>query len=144
MLAFVAHVAGVDAAARRRRLRQRDHFRGVRIRPGTYCRPVEKPTAPSRMPRSTSACIFAISSGVARRFAAPITSRRTVLWPISVATFNPRPSLSSLSNHCATVRVELPQFPVTTDVTPSRMKFEACGRRSTLASMWVWTSMNPG
>ena len=48
-----------------------------------YSRPVEKPTAPSRMARSISDCILRISSGVARRLAAPITSRRTLLWPTS-------------------------------------------------------------
>jgi hypothetical protein len=47
--------------------------------PGTYCSPVENPTAPSAIAFQTSVFILFNSASVGSRRSVPITSRRTVL-----------------------------------------------------------------
>ena len=89
------------------------------------------------------------SSGRAWRLAAPITSRRTELWPTSVPTLIPSPDAVSASNQSAIPRTDDPQLPVTIVVTPSSRKLSARGfpwmpLRRDDDSTWVWTSMKPG
>ncbi len=91
----------------RRRCRRRAPARGSRRSsayvPGTYCSPVEKPTAPSAMARQTSDFIFASSATVASRLAVPMTARRTVLWPMSVAKLIATPACADLRQRVADV-----------------------------------------
>ena len=111
--------------------------------PGTYCRPVEKPTAPSAIARQTSDRIFASSGMVGRRLSEPMMALRTVLWPINVAKLIAVPVRVMLASASPTSSAELPQLPATIVVTPMRTKFSASGWPSR-SSACVCTSMKPG
>ena len=67
----------------------------------------------------TSAFIWASSAGVGGRAKEPpIALRRTLLWPMSVATLTAALVRSIPRKNRATSSVELPQLPATTVVTP--------------------------
>ena len=75
VVAFVADVAGVDAAGLRRDLRQRDHFLGLREAAGRVeqsARQAERARPPCR--GATSASSSAARRGVGARFALPMTA----------------------------------------------------------------------
>ena len=115
----------------------------VAYTPGTYCRPVEKPTAPSAIAFHTSPRIFVSSDASGARSTLPRTALRTVLWPIRVAKLTDTPTSRTPASAAPTSSAELPQLPATIDVTPIRTKFSARGV-SVMSSAWVCTSMNPG
>ncbi len=66
---------------------------------------VAKPTAPASMASATMARMRAISSSVAARSvdSAPMTSRRTGVWPIMAATLMAGPRASTASRYCGKV-----------------------------------------
>ena len=101
--ALVAHVRGVDAAGIAGDAASTMSSGVAAYVPGTYCRPVENPTAPSAIARQTSDRIFVSSGIVGSRLSVPIAARRTVLWPMNVAKLTDGARLLDLGQRFADV-----------------------------------------
>ena len=143
--ALVAHVGRIDAALVAGDARELGDLRmsarrcQARTAGRSRTRPRRRPS-----PRQTSDFI-SVELGDASDCdsAVPITARRTVLWPMSVAKLTDAPACSTAVSALPMSRADDPQLPATMVVTPMRTKFSArgCSARS---SAWVWTSMKPG